>query len=147
MTKHRKIKIYVGLPGSGKTTAALALINSEDNWLRLNKDSIRDMLGFSVWNTQTESIVNSLQTTLLNKYMKEGYNIIIDNCHLSSSSKDNILKSIAVYNGLNYDYDVEFQSFLEVPVEECIIRDSLRTRTVGKQVILSMYDKYIKPQQ
>ncbi len=143
MSKKRKIKIYVGLPGSGKTTAALALINSEDNWVRLNKDSIREMIGVQEWSTEYEALVNSIQVTLLEKFMKEGRNIVIDNCHLSSASKDYILKRIAVYNGLKYNYDVEFQHFTDVPVEECIMRDSLRARTVGKKIIQDMYEKFL----
>jgi predicted kinase len=37
-------------------------------------------------------------------------------------------------------------SFLKVSVEECIRRDLLRSKSVGKDVIMKMYNQFILPQ-
>lgn len=39
-------------------------------------------------------------------------------------------------------YTIETKDFFDVPLEECIERDSRREKPIGKEVIIDTYNKY-----
>ena len=38
------VMLMVGMPGSGKTTAAKAIVSSNSRWARISRDDLRDMM-------------------------------------------------------------------------------------------------------
>ena len=52
-----KLKMYRGLPGSGKTTQARAEVVTSGNAGHVNRDDLRAMLFDSVWTGRREGVV------------------------------------------------------------------------------------------
>ena len=49
-----KLLLLKGLPASGKTTFAKELVRSDGNWIRVNKDDLRNMLHGGKWQSSRE---------------------------------------------------------------------------------------------
>ena len=135
-----KVLILKGLPASGKSTFAKELLAKEPGiWKRINKDLLRELLDNGEFSSKNEEFVSSIQESILRSALRKGYNIVYDNCSLSSyiwNRLCEICESIG-------DITVEEKTFV-VDVEECIKRDSLREgkAKVGEQVIRDMYKRY-----
>lgn len=119
----KQFYILKGIPGSGKSTWAKQFVKKEKTWRRVNKDDIRTMLygddyDFSVEN---ENLVDSLQDALIRKTVSEGFNVVIDNTHLTRQSVKKLNK-IAESIG---DIQVMEKAF-NVSMKECIARNDKR---------------------
>ena len=128
------VEMLKGLPASGKSTYALKKVEEKDNWVRVNKDTIREELG-----EIKESEVVVYQNNLITSYLLSGFSVIIDDTNLNPYHEKRIKKILKVFP------EVEFvinKSFLDVSVEECIERDKKRENSVGEEVITSMYKKF-----
>lgn len=126
-----------GLPASGKSTYAKELIKTQPNWVRINKDDIREMINGSQWSKENEKQVLIVRDNLIFQYITAGYNVVVDDTNLNPKHEKQI-KEIA--NKLNVDFEVKN---FDTPISECIKRDALRTKPVGKKVIWEMYMNYI----
>lgn len=128
-----------GLPGSGKSTYAKQLVSEEpDRWVRVNKDSLRDMFHDGVWSKGRESIVINLQRELVKSALVDGKSVIVDDTNFAEKH-ENYYRELAETEGVKFEL-VEF----DTSVEECIKRDLLRPKPVGKDVILRMYHQNLK---
>ncbi len=132
-----KILMLKGLPASGKSTYAKELIKTQPNWVRINKDDIREMINGSQWSKENEKQVLIVRDNLIFQYITAGYNVVVDDTNLNPKHEKQI-KEIA--NKLNVDFEVKN---FDTPISECIKRDALRTKPVGKKVIWEMYMNYI----
>lgn len=125
-----------GLQASGKTTRAKAL--ALQGWKRVNKDDLRDMIDAGKWSPENEQKICETRDMIISRYLILGYNVVCDDTNLNPvhvSSLQRIARAL----------DVEFkQEFLDVPLEECVLRDSLRARPVGREVIERTYNKFLK---
>lgn len=125
-----------GLQASGKTTRAKAL--ALEGWKRVNKDDLRDMIDAGKWSPENESFIILMRDVIIVKALVDGHNVVSDDTNLNPlhmSALQEIARKCAA----------EFkQEFLDVPLEECILRDSLRVRPVGREVIEKTYEKYLK---
>ncbi len=74
--------------------------------------------------------------------------VFIDNTNLSSKALNRILeylKTCAYRTAGRVGFTTEVNdSFLSVPVEECVIRDAARERSVGPSVIYHMYKTHVR---
>lgn len=129
-----------GLPGSGKTTTALRMLEQYgDNALRVNRDDIRAMLFRDrAWEPRQENMVRAVERTIvglaLGKY--EHSVVIVDNLHLSAASIENWRTFVHEFNTMS-DTELHMQVYyIDTPVEECIIRDASRPKPVGRSVIV-----------
>lgn len=133
----RKIRIYKGLPGSGKTTAAQKLIafNPKIDFLRLNNDE----LSGSLTNLNKDQLV-TISETLLHYAMTQEKYVLIDNTNLSPARVAKYREIVAKWNQANLDkqYEIEFEGLTHVPLWECQRRNSLRTNPVPPKVITDM---------
>lgn len=130
----QKVFMYVGIPGSGKSTAARAEIAKDpDNWARINNDDIRAMLNGSVWSQDYEKFVTETRTFLTREALKRGKNVIIDNLNLNRRHFDDVVKIAKSVNG---NFQVIEKAFY-IELEEAIERDSKREgkAKVGEAVI------------
>ena len=135
----KKVIILVGLPASGKSQFANELLLSEPGrWVRTNKDLLREMAHASYWSPGNEKLILEIRDAIILMALESGKNVIIDDTNFGRHIDHikELVKGQAV---------VEINdSFLQVPVEECIKRDLKRLNSVGKDVIMQMYNKYVR---
>ena len=134
-----KVIILKGLPASGKSTWAKEYMTSHLNTKRINKDLLRLMLDWNVWNHQNEKEVLKVRDTLLTNFLNSGYDVIIDDTNLAKKHETRIRQLV------KKTAEVEVVSFLDVPIEECIQRDRERENSVGEKVIRNMYEQFVAP--
>lgn len=148
-----KVIILKGLPASGKTTWAREMLDKYPNeYKRINKDNLRSMIDDNQWSKVNEKLILKVRDRLINLFMEQKVpNIIIDDTNLNPIHEEQIRKLVKNWNDFlllrsdssNYiPYEVEVK-FFGTPVEECIERDKARPNSVGKEVILSMWSKFI----
>lgn len=135
----QKLLALKGLPASGKSTAAKLL--EAQGWVRTNKDTIRAEMFPNYSRKDEKKVVRERNRQILEAiYNKK--NVVVDDTNLNPVHIKE-LSNIARQNGVDFEVD---DSFLDVPLWECIERDSKRegSARVGEQVIRSMYHQYIK---
>ncbi len=146
--KEQIIYIAMGLPGSGKSTWAKEEVKKSQGGIkRVNKDDLRAMLDISVWSKANEKFVLNVRDSIVNKALLDGLSVIVDDTNLHPKHRER-LEELAK----NYTADtgkpcrVVIKDFTDVPVQECIKRDALRTGTahVGEAVIMKMYNEFLK---
>lgn len=147
-----KVIIAKGLPGSGKTTwAKKELLAHPSEYKRINKDDLRDMLDGGKWSKGNEKFVLHVRDKLIGEALSDGFSVIVDDTNLDP-------KHIRVLEALTTFYDemfrlnknsprVEFEikDFTDISVKACIKNDLKRNRSVGQDVIMDMYNRYLKP--
>ena len=145
--KH-KVIILQGIPGSGKTTWAKNWVKEDPKHrVRFNQDDIRNMFGV-YWVPSREPLVKSTHDFLLNEAMLGGYDIVLDNMNLNKKTVSEIEESVNSFNKwirlspVDLSYEIEYKTFFDTPLEECISRDSRREHPIGAKVIIELYNKY-----
>jgi predicted kinase len=146
--KTKKIILTKGLPASGKSTWAKELLAKESNWKRINKDDLRAMLDNGTWSRSKEEFILKVRNAIIRTAMIDGYNVIVDDTNFGTKHEDKIKQIVAESNKFGHDdqYEVEIKDFTDVPLEECIKRDSKRANYVGEKVIKGMYKQFLKPE-
>lgn len=135
----QKIIFLKGLPASGKTTYALRFCKENDNYIRLNKDTIRELLGNPKWNEELEKQIVSIERKLGEVALDNGKSLIIDDTNFSEKHR-------YYWNFLSLVKHTEYEEiFFDVPLEECIRRDSQREKSVGSEVLLEMWKRHLEP--
>jgi tRNA uridine 5-carbamoylmethylation protein Kti12 len=141
-----------GLPGSSKTTWSKQKLHEDHvrgiRTKRVNKDDLRAMLDSSVWSQANESFVLRVRDEIIWLALLDGSDVIVDDTNFAPKHRNNIQRLIKVFNDTIADDKVEFvEKFFDVPLEECIYRDSQRESPVGEAVIRGMYNKYLKEEK
>lgn len=129
--------ITIGLPASGKSTWAKKLVyDNPGKYKRVNKDDLRAMLDVSHWSNGNEQFVLDTRDYIVREALKQGKSVIVDDTNLSAKHQEHLELLVS---HVNRGIGIELV-FFDVPVEECIKRDSQRigTAKVGAKVILSM---------
>jgi predicted kinase len=135
----KRVLVLVGLPASGKSTFANKLLLAEPGcWVRSNKDSLRAMAHASHWSKGNEKFILRLRDQIILMAMADGKNVIVDDTNFGKHI--NHIKELVKGEAIVEVND----SFLQVPLEECIRRDALRPQPVGKGVIMQMYRQYVQ---
>ena len=130
-----KFYMLVGLSGSGKSS-----YNFEEEVVKISSDSLRKEL-FGDENDQTHNaeVFNELhKRVILN--LKNGKNVVYDATNLSRRRR------VAFLNNIKHIDCEKDCIFFATPFEECVRRDSSRTRTVGRKVILKQIKQFQMPQ-
>lgn len=134
---NQKVIILQGLPASGKSTYARQLVETL-GWKRINKDDLRAMVDNSKWSEKNEKLIVKLRNDLLLRFLQDGYSVVIDDTNFAKSHVDTIKEICA---GELVECEV---LFFDTPLWECIERDSKREKSVGKKVIIKMYNQYLR---
>ena len=140
----KKIIVLQGIPASGKSTWARQWVSEDpEHRVRFNSDDIRNMLGV-YWVPSREGLINNIYNTFIHNAMFGRYDIVLDNMNLNKKTLDEIEKEVRDFNKLSMDfeYQIEYKSFLDTPLEVCIERDSKRETAIGEKAIRSIYAKY-----
>lgn len=136
-----ELVIYRGLPGSGKTTHALAWC-AEDRAgrARVNRDELRRMLHEGVWlGHETEKHVVAVRDSAIERLLRAGISVASDDTNLRNDVC-RALERLAAQCGAT----VRYVDMTDVSFDECIHRDAAREKPVGFAVISGMYHKYVK---
>jgi len=136
----KKILMLKGLPGSGKSTYARILLNSNPGlYKRVNKDDLRAMIDDGRWSSKNEKFILKVRDNMIIEALEGNKAVIVDDTNLDPKH-ETTLRKIAEENGAVFDI-----AFIDVDVEECIRRDSIRgEKSVGHKVIRGMYNKYLR---
>ncbi len=134
----RHILALQGLPASGKTTFAKALLELNDKAIRVNNDDICLMMFGAAWKKPTKestALLRKARHAIVKSAFESGYElVIIDNTNLTENAKGDLL-TLALECGAELEYE---SSFLSVPIEECLRRNSERENPVPEKVIHTM---------
>ena len=145
MENKRKLYLYRGIQGSGKTTAALAWVREDpEHRVRINNDDIRNMLGL-YWVPNREPLVSEIKQNIATNAMSRGYDIVVDNMNLNPKEVkfwQDIVKQNNEVNPISkHLYEIEFKDFF-ISLEECIRRDAMRSNPIGEKVIRDTWKRY-----
>ncbi len=127
-----KMIIMQGLPASGKSTRAKAIIEESGGAVRINKDLLRTMLHFDKFNGRNESLTREASQVLAVHFLQKKMNVIID---------DTNLNAVTLHNWVDLARKVSAKHEIIqmlTPWLECVIRDSKREKPVGNTVIKNM---------
>lgn len=135
-----KLIMQKGLPASGKSTNAKELVAS--GFYRVNKDDLRESLFGEHYKRKHEKQVLWTRDSMIRAALSHNKSVVVDDTNLNPIH-EKTLKKIAE------EFDAEFivnDSFLKVPLTECIQRDLKRQKPVGERVIRGFYQQYlVKP--
>jgi predicted kinase len=148
MSKKQKIILTRGLPASGKSTWAKEFVkNSNGKAKRVNKDDLREMIDAGVYSKTNEQMILNARDELVRLFCNHGIEtIIVDDTNFEEKHFET-MKVIANELDILYGHKitVEYKDFLDVSLDECLHRDSLRAKPVGEKVIKGMHQRYILP--
>lgn len=131
-----EVIILRGLPASGKTTWATALIQATPYYKRVNKDDLRAMLDAGVYSPDNELFVRRVRDSIILDAIAHGYSVIVDDTNLNPGHIDHIRTLVA-----SFIIAVRVVDVL-CPVEDAIARDAARPRPVGAERIRAMAEQY-----
>ena len=135
------LTITRGLPGSGKTTWA----KEQPHLVRVNRDDLRRMLhGGAVTDPElrgrAERQVSAAHHAAVEGLLRAGAHVVCDDTNLRSRVVREFAE-LAARCGAHFTV----RDFTDVPVEECVRRDALRTGDshVGEEAIRGMFLRYL----
>lgn len=136
----KKVILTVGLPASGKTIWAKALMAKHPGmYKRVNKDELRALLDDGRWSKDNEKMVLKMRDQIILESLRIGKHVIVDDTNLHPKHVEQI-KQLTKGKA-----EVTIQDFTDVSVENCIKRDIHRLNSVGQKVIMDMYNQFLKP--
>jgi predicted kinase len=130
-----------GLPGSGKSTFAKANLGTLSDYVRVNRDDLRQSLfdGFGILEPWQENLITKVQRASAAEALKAGKSVIVDDTNLRH-------KYLRAWNQFALEHGAGFNVHdVLTPVNVCVERDSARERSVGEKVIRDMAEKFTKP--
>src|SRR5690606_14379314 len=96
--RHGKLIIMKGLPASGKSTKAKELLLT-GNYVRVNKDLIREMLHFNEFNFKREDMTRHASVALCKMFCEMGINVIVDDTNINP-------RTLSEYTSLPYEHEL-----------------------------------------
>lgn len=142
----RQVLLLKGLPASGKSTRAKELVNSKNRgWICVEKDCLRRMFHDYHFSKSNEKFILKTRDQLIVAGLEAGKNVVVSDCNLHPKHEEQIRQLVLDNFGKSVKVSVD-DSFLSVPVGECIKRDLKRQYPVGKDVIMRMYNQFIRPE-
>lgn len=143
MSKKLKAYVTVGIPASGKTTWAREKCKKE-SLININRDDIRmSITGSTGWgdykfNRHTEKMVTDIQRAMVRQAFEAGRGVVISDTNLNETFRNRLIEFLK-----EVGYAVELVDF-DVRLEVAYKRDALRANGVGRDVIYSMYQKWLE---
>lgn len=137
----KKVILTKGLPGSGKSTWAKSLLDKNPGkYKRVNKDDLRAMIDNSKWSKDNEKFILNIRDQIILSALENGKHIIVDDTNLHEKHINHIKELV------KGKAEVEIKDFTDVTLETCIKQDLKRFNSVGKDVIVDMYNQFLKPE-
>ena len=140
----RVLVVLRGLPGSGKSTVAQAIVDSDPSrWARVSKDDIRQMMvGPSgdlfrfVEDRAREVVVAKTADEMAMSALRLGLDVVVDATNLTNKALNSWRITAMVVNRDGRGPVLICERAVPTSVEECVVRDARRgARSVGRAVI------------
>lgn len=129
-----KLIVTKGLPRSGKTTWSKQLVESSGNYVRVNRDDLREMLHCNKWTPKNEKVTMSVQKSIVETALKKGKSVIVDDTNLGQYHTERWL-NVARENGATF----EVKKFDSSDIGQLIFRDDWdETSSRGDHVIIRL---------
>ena len=134
----KEIVICVGISGSSKSSWATNLIQKNSNFLRINRDDIRETLVGNMDGYYTredfnelEGLVNQLELNFITRLITAGKSVVIDNTHLVRKYITRWINLFETDNFFNHrGYKIKFKLFecddINTAKDRVIHRDNLQ---------------------
>lgn len=132
----QRIIMCQGLPASGKSTWSKQYCIDHPEFIRINKDDIRESFYPIPYSPEFEERIIDLERLHADIILSQGKSLIIDDTNFKEKYV-NYWKNFANIRGIQ----IEIKRF-DISMEECIKRDASREKSVGKDEIIGMYEKY-----
>lgn len=130
-----------GLPASGKSTFAKELVDANPGaYKRVNKDDLRSMLDNGKWSRGNEKFVLKIRDQIIRDALSEGKHVIVDDTNLAPKHEQKMREIAKEFENTV----VEIEDFTNIPLKVCIQRDLARPNSVGKDVIMAMYNEFLR---
>lgn len=134
--KNRIIRIYIGIPGSGKSTHAKEYVLNNPDWVRVCRDEFRYALkNQSFCDPKIEDLITKLVIDTTRSALNKKLNVILDATHVRAKYIQALIEEF------KYEADIDYQIF-DISVKKAVERDNAREKKVGEAVIKSMYENY-----
>lgn len=131
-----ELLVLQGIPASGKSTWAKEFIKGkEEQWIIVNRDSIRESTG-KYWVPTRENWITLVEEYMIRTALRFGNNVIIDATNLNSDVIKK-WKNIAQEENAKLTF-----KYFNISLLEAIERDKHRSRSVGENVIKKFFYKY-----
>lgn len=132
MRKTPTLTILVGCPASGKSTYSEWIVKTESKTMRISRDEIRFSQFQQVLEQDAEGMITKMINEQVKTLLKNGWNVILDNCHTKKEYLQSHITSFSAYGNLAF-------KVFDLPLEELLERNEKRTRKVPKKVIEGMF--------
>lgn len=127
--------ILVGPPGSGKSTYALDMVAKNANYVRVNRDDLRQQFkGAYVVSEDMEKVVSKAQDALIAALLTGGHSVIVDNTHCKLKYIKELITKY--HNGTSIC--VKYIG-ADTTLKELKKRNDIREKKVPEEVIERMY--------
>jgi len=138
----KKIIVLRGLPRSGKSTFAIEFIKNNPDYVRVNRDSLRKMLGKPAGSRDEkyEKKIIELETLTIKTLLSSDFNVIVDDINLSEKN----ISRLKVNFSKIADIEIN-DSFLSVPFDEIIRRNnnSPKDEKVPEKTLTELYEQFV----
>lgn len=129
-----------GLPGCGKTTYANERQRANPDIVLISRDDLRRALHNGNWSKANEHQIVCMENAVIIDSLTRGRSVIV---HDTGFGAENELRLRTLAHTHNAQFIVK--DFTHVPLDVCIARDLTRFHSVGKDVIMDMYRRYLAP--
>lgn len=130
-----KLIMLKGLPASGKSTRAAEIVKN-GSYIRVNRDLIRTMLHFDKWSGRNEDLTVQMEKSIAASALSTGVNVVVDDTNLNPKNR-------TMWEDFATGFGVEFKvEEVKTPMWECVTRDLVRDKAVGRAVIVNMALQY-----
>ena len=133
-----KLILLVGPPGSGKTNYAEEYIRNNTNTIHLSSDNIRaELWGDAAIQGDNNEVFSLMQTRAIDS-LNNGQSVVYDATNMTRKDRAYIINLCPKF--------VKIEAHVVwAPVELCVMRDTKRERTVGREVIDKMIKRFQPP--
>ena len=138
--KSPKLIVLIGVPASGKSSLAKTWLQSEKDAILLSSDALRGIYGK---NEEDQSVTGEVMfqiKKLVRYFLRQGRTVIVDATNRLAEHRREFLAA-AKEEGARTILAV----MMDTPLEECLLRNSLRERKVPDEVIRRMFNSLEKP--
>lgn len=126
--------LMVGIPGSGKSTLSSEFASL--GYTCLSRDIIRaELLGMANNHSQEDKVTEAFQIQL-QQALNSGCNIVIDNTNIEPDHRKSLIDEAKAQH-----YDGVDIIIFDLAIEECLRRNSQRSKVVPQYAIERMYNK------
>jgi len=141
----KTLYLAIGLPGSGKSTAARELQDAlgTHQVKVVCRDDLRAMLDQSEWSRLNEKLVLEVEESAIRHALRRDFSVIVADTNFSTSIRTRWGQVALQADALLDDYTLDMR---HIPLEVCLERNALRegVERVPDRVIRDMWETFLE---